>query len=77
LQSLGKLPTISVEKTDVAQIYLSPASLNSEIVTAKSSSVNVNVPDDVNGFVEHAIPEQFKSIWRGKSFHTEPTDLAG
>jgi len=75
-QSMGKVPTISVEKTDVATIYLSNESLNAEIVTAKSSSVNINVPDEENGFVEHAIPEQFKSIWKGKGFHTEPTDIA-
>lgn len=29
-----------------------------------------------NKQVEHAIPEQFKSIWRGKGFSTEPTDIA-
>jgi len=76
-QSMGKVPTVSVEKTDFATIYLSKDSMNAEIVTAKSSSVNINVPDEVNGFVEHAIPEQFKSIWKGKGFHTEPTDIAG
>jgi len=74
-QSMGKVPTISVEKTDFATIYLSDASLNAEIVTAKSSSVNINVPDEVNGFVEHAIPEQFKSIWKGNGFQTTATDI--
>lgn len=48
---MGKVPTISVEKTDFATIYLSKDSLNAEIVTAKSSSVNINVPDEINGFV--------------------------
>lgn len=48
---MGKVPTISVEKTDFATIYLCAESLNAEIVTAKSSSVNINVPDEVNGFV--------------------------
>lgn len=45
------MPTITIEKTDVAQIFLSDQSLNAEIVTAKSSSINVNVPDVENGFV--------------------------
>lgn len=48
---MGKVPTISVEKTDFATIYLCQESLNAEIVTAKSSSVNINVPDEENGFV--------------------------
>ena len=48
---MAKVPTISVEQTDFATIYLSKDSLNAEIVTAKSSSVNINVPDEVNGFV--------------------------
>lgn len=48
---MGKVPTISVEKTDFATVYLCQESLNAEIVTAKSSSVNINVPDEENGFV--------------------------
>lgn len=51
MQSMGKVPTISVEKTDFATVYLCKESLNAEIVTAKSSSVNINVPDEENGFV--------------------------
>ena len=58
-QSLGKVPTVNVEKTDVAQIFLSNDSLNAEIITAKSSSVNVNVPDVVNGFVSVCIVIDF------------------
>jgi len=75
-QSMGKVPTINVEKTDVAQIFLSAQSTDAEIVTAKSSSVNVSVPDASGEFVEHPIPEQFKSIFNGKTFKTEPADKA-
>ncbi|RWS01151.1 adenylate cyclase-associated protein-like protein [Dinothrombium tinctorium] len=76
-QSMGVLPTINVEKTDGAQIYLSKSSLNAEVVTAKSSAINVSVPNNVGDFSEFAIPEQFKSVWTGKGFKTEPTDIAG
>ncbi|XP_074600510.1 adenylyl cyclase-associated protein 1 [Brevipalpus obovatus] len=75
-QSMGCVPTINVEKTDVVEIYLNEKSLKAEIVTAKSSSVNVSVPDKTGDFVEHPIPEQFKSIWTGKGFKTEPADKA-
>lgn len=51
LQSMGKVPTINVEKTDVAQIFLSKSSIDAEIVTAKSSAVNVSVPDATGDFV--------------------------
>ena len=74
-QSMGVVPTVNVEKTDAAQIYLCKDSLNCEIVTAKSSAINVSVPDAATGdFVEHAIPEQFKSIFTGKGFRTEAAD---
>ena len=41
---LGKVPTISIDKTDGCQMYLSPESLNVEIVSSKSSEMNVLVP---------------------------------
>lgn len=76
-QSMGKVPTINIEKTDGAQIYLNKASLDCEIVTAKCSAINVSVPDDkIDDFVEYPIPEQFKSIFTGKGFRTEPADKA-
>ena len=62
---MGKVPTISVEKTDFATVYLCKESLNAEIVTAKSSSVNINVPDEENGFVSafHCLFSDFLSFW--------------
>lgn len=50
-QSMGCVPTINVEKTDVVEIYLNDKSMSAEIVTAKSSSVNVSVPDGTGDFV--------------------------
>ncbi|CAD5234365.1 unnamed protein product [Bursaphelenchus xylophilus] len=62
VQSMGTLPTISIQKTDGCQVYLSKDSINAEIVTSKSSEMNVLVPvgDD---FIELPIPEQFKTTF--------------
>lgn len=43
---MGKVPTISINKTDGCHVYLSEASLSCEIVSAKSSEMNVLVPKD-------------------------------
>ena len=40
------MPTISIDKTDGCQIYLSKESMDCEIVTAKSSEMNIVVPDN-------------------------------
>jgi adenylyl cyclase-associated protein len=48
-QTLGTLPTISIQKTDGCQVYLSKESLNAEIVTSKSSEMNVSVPEGDDG----------------------------
>lgn len=53
LQVLGKVPTISVDKTDGCQIYLSPESLNVEIVSSKSSEMNVLVPQSNGDYVSY------------------------
>ena len=43
-------PTISVEKTDGCQMYLSKG-LTPEIITAKSSEMNVIIPTDNDDYV--------------------------
>ncbi|CAH2050541.1 unnamed protein product, partial [Iphiclides podalirius] len=62
LQVLGKVPTISIDKTDGCQIYLSPESLDVEIVSSKSSEMNVLVPKSNGDYSEYPIPEQFKTV---------------
>lgn len=44
VQTLGALPTISIQKTDGCQVYLSKEAIGSEIVTSKSSEMNILVP---------------------------------
>lgn len=43
---MGKVPTISINKTEGCHIYLSEDALDCEIVSAKSSEMNVLVPQD-------------------------------
>ncbi|EDQ88715.1 uncharacterized protein MONBRDRAFT_37312 [Monosiga brevicollis MX1] len=77
IQVTGKVATISIDKTDGAQVYLSKDSLDAQIVTAKSSELNVSVPKDDGDFVEFPLPEQYKSVYDGSKFVTEATDIAG
>ena len=43
-QVLGTVPTISVEKTDGCQMFLSKDSVGTSIISAKSSEMNVMIP---------------------------------
>jgi len=71
------VPTISIDKTDGCQVYMSKASLKADIVTAKSSEMNILVPMDDGDFKEFALPEQYKTRWNGKRFITECTESLG
>ncbi|XP_077193708.1 adenylyl cyclase-associated protein 1 [Paroedura picta] len=77
VQVLGKVPTISINKTDGCHVYLSKNSLECEIVSAKSSEMNVLVPMDNGDFNEFPIPEQFKTLWNGQKLVTTVTEIAG
>lgn len=46
---LGKVPTVSIEKTDGCQVYLSKDSLETSFISAKSSEMNVAVPSGPDG----------------------------
>ncbi|CAG9768954.1 unnamed protein product [Ceutorhynchus assimilis] len=61
MQVFGKVPTISVDKTDGCQIYLGNESLDVEVVTSKSSEMNILIPTSGGDYIEQAVPEQFKT----------------
>jgi adenylyl cyclase-associated protein len=75
VQVNGKCPTVSIDKTDGCQVFLSKDSMACEIVTAKSSEMNICIPKDDGDISEHAVPEQFKSSWNGKRLVTTATDI--
>ncbi|KAL9656354.1 hypothetical protein ABK040_005120 [Willaertia magna] len=61
VQNTGVVPTISVDKTDGFQLYLSKESMHTcRIITSKSSEMNVSVPtEDDEDVVEIPLPEQY------------------
>ncbi|ESO82922.1 hypothetical protein LOTGIDRAFT_109031, partial [Lottia gigantea] len=73
-QVVGKVNTVSVDKTDGCMIYLSKDSMGAEIVTAKSSEMNILIPTDDGDMKEFPLPEQFKTTWNGKTFQTTLTE---
>lgn len=77
LQVLGSVPTISINKTEGCQVYLSKDSLNCDIVSAKSSEMNIMIPEGEDDYKEFPVPEQFKTVWDGSKLVTEPTEIAG
>ena len=67
------MPTISVDKTDGCQMFLSKECLDVNIITAKSSEMNVMIPNGEE-FVEQPLPEQFITKLNGLKLETVPTD---
>ncbi|XP_056270879.1 adenylyl cyclase-associated protein 2 [Pseudoliparis swirei] len=76
LQVLGTVPTISINTTEGCQVYLSKDSLKCDIISAKSSEMNILIPEDEE-YREYPVPEQFKTVWDGSKLVTEPTEIAG
>jgi len=54
MQVLGKIPTISIDKTDGCQMFLSTESLNVELITSKSSEMNVMIPKANGDYVSNS-----------------------
>ncbi|KAM9233159.1 adenylyl cyclase-associated protein 2 isoform 3-T3 [Dugong dugon] len=74
IQVMGKVPTISINKTEGCHIYLSEDALDCEIVSAKSSEMNILIPQD-GDYREFPVPEQFKTTWDGSKLVTEPAEI--
>ncbi|XP_029163333.1 adenylyl cyclase-associated protein 1 [Nylanderia fulva] len=77
MQVLGKVPTISIDKTDGCQMYLNAESLNVELITSKSSEMNVMVPKSNGDYNEYPIPEQFKTTINQNGLTTTAIDSLG
>lgn len=64
VQILGVVPTMLIDATDGGQVYLSKESLGVEIITSKTSGLNVSLPKqggDEGEYVERPVPEQMKT----------------
>lgn len=73
LQITGKVPSVAIDKCSGVQLFLPATSLETEIVTSKSSEMNVLIPGATADadLVEIPIPEQYKSFVRGAKIVTE------
>ena len=74
---MQQVPTITIEKTDGCQVYLSKESLHTEIISAKSSEMNILIPKEDGEFSECPVPEQFKTLIQGMKLVTTCTEKAG
>jgi adenylyl cyclase-associated protein len=78
VQILGKVPNVAIDKTSGVQLYLSKDCLDAEIVTSKSSEMNVLLPSEGDqDIVELPVPEQFKTFVRSGKLVTECVQHAG
>ncbi|XP_046737682.1 adenylyl cyclase-associated protein 1 isoform X3 [Diprion similis] len=77
MQVLGKVPTISIDKTDGCQMYLNSESLQVELISSKSSEMNVMVPKGNGDYTEYPVPEQFKTTISGTGLSTTAVDSLG
>ncbi|KAF2074889.1 hypothetical protein CYY_003808 [Polysphondylium violaceum] len=73
IQVTGKVPCMAIDKTSGCQVYLSKESLETEIVTSKSSEMNILIPGATpnDDMVEISVPEQFKTVVKGTKLVTE------
>ncbi|KAG4091957.1 adenylyl cyclase-associated protein 1 [Neocallimastix lanati (nom. inval.)] len=78
LQIREKAPTVSVDKTDGCQLYLSKeCSEVVEIFSSKSSEMNVMAEQPDGDWTEIPIPEQFKTKLINGELVTKPVEHAG
>ncbi|GAA6051829.1 hypothetical protein JCM3770_005487 [Rhodotorula araucariae] len=80
VQIVGRVPTILLDGNDGGQVYLSRASLDCEIVSAKCSALNVSLPvegEEDGVFDEKAVPEQFKTVVRDGRLVTSVVEHSG
>ncbi|KAK5837887.1 hypothetical protein PVK06_006614 [Gossypium arboreum] len=78
-QCQGSAPTISVDNTSGAQLYLSKDSLEAAITTAKSIDINVLVPGATSDadWAEHPLPQQYIHVYKNGQFETSPVSHSG
>jgi len=73
IQVVKNVPSITIDKCSGVQIYLSKDSLHTEVVTSKSDQMNVLIPGAKEGddLIELPVPEQYKTLVKGKRLVTE------
>ena len=63
VQCKGFVPSVAIDKTDGCTVFLSKEARSAQLVTSKSSEMNVSFPKgDTDEWLEQPIPEQFVTI---------------
>lgn len=76
IQATGTCPSFSIDKTDGCLIYISKEAVaTSNIVTSKSSEMNVSWEDESGEVKEAPIPEQFQHKLVGGAVKSDVSDL--
>jgi len=72
VQCTGRVPSVAIDKCSGVQFYLSKDGLDVEIVSSKSDSMNILIPDPAGGQdpIEIAVPEQFKTLIKNNKLVT-------
>lgn len=76
----GVVPTVLLDQVDGATIYLSKASLGTELFTSKSSAVNIVLPaknEAEDDSKECPLPEQIRSVVKNGAVVSEIVEHAG
>ncbi|KAJ3020362.1 F-actin-capping protein subunit alpha [Thoreauomyces humboldtii] len=77
VQITGRAPTVVIDKTDGMQLYLSKECNDIEILTAKSSEMNVLIQGEDDEYTEKPIAEQFKTSLVNGVLVTVPVEHSG
>jgi len=73
IQVLKTVPSVNIDKCSGVQVYLSKDALGTEIVTAKSDTMNILIPGAKEGddLIELPVPEQYKTLVKGNKLVTD------
>jgi len=72
----GFVPSITIEHTDGLQLYIKEKCLiDTQLITAKTSNINICIFKEDGDEIEIPIKEQFRSVWDGHTLHTAPVVL--
>jgi adenylyl cyclase-associated protein len=72
VQCTGRVPSVAIDKCSGVQLFLSKDGLDAEIISSKSDSMNVLIPDPAGGVdpIEIAVPEQYKTLVKNNKLVT-------
>jgi len=79
VQCTLSVPSYAIDKCSGVQLYLSEKGLHSEIVSSKVDSFNIVLPplNPTDDPLELPVPEQYKTVIKGRTLHTETVQHSG